>query len=329
MTRINSTKKPKKNYEIQKPVSRRIIKSIGNGKAHGWNMPERIIPCPHLPVLILQFSSYAQQSEALRRIAAFYESKEFRRVYIPLSDSRCDRLCKYYEGFNFPVANVEHWFRALCKHVSQSSQGDGTSWQKECNQEELWLLETLRDQGWLDHTKIAKATLTDRQASMFDEFSQWTPKLTAEVDSITARNEIQLPTPHISPRLAHTEVMTADKTESSMTPYIISQLPGVTHTTIHELQHAFWHFSPTLRDFVQELFHNPQYLNKKQRNAILFDLKQRKYAEDVYMDEFQAYAVGIFKGDRDSFGKQVDEQMKAMGKAIDKFCQAVMMKTIR
>lgn len=277
----------------------------------------------------MQFSSYAQQSKALRRVATFYESIEYKEVYIPLSDPRCDRLCEYYEGFNFPVANVSHWFRALCNHVSQSPRRAGLSWQKECNHGELWLLETLRDQGWLDHTKIATAMLADTAASTCEELSLVTAKLIEGVDSMAARYEAQLPTQTLSPRLAHTYVATANKTISLMTPYIISQLPGVSHTTIHELQHAFWHLFPSLRDFVQKLFQNPHYLNNKQRNALLFNLKQRKYAEGVYMDEFQAYAVGIFKGDKDSFGKQIDGQMKAMGRVIDGFCQEELMKTMK
>jgi len=41
----------------------------------------------------------------------------------------------------------------------------------------------------------------------------------------------------------------------------------------------------------------------------------------VYMDEFQAYAVGSYKGDGDGFGKSVDGIVREVGRNIGKYCQ--------
>jgi hypothetical protein len=50
-------------------------------------------------------------------------------------------------------------------------------------------------------------------------------------------------------------------------------------------------------------------------------LARRGYAEEVYMDEFQAYAVGSYKGDGDGFGKSVDGIVREEGRNIGKYCQ--------
>ena len=40
------------------------------------------------------------------------------------------------------------------------------------------------------------------------------------------------------------------------------------------------------------------------------------------MDEFQAYAVGSYKGDGDGFGKSADDVVREVGRKIDdRYCQ--------
>jgi hypothetical protein len=41
----------------------------------------------------------------------------------------------------------------------------------------------------------------------------------------------------------------------------------------------------------------------------------------VYMDEFQAYAVGSYKGDDDGFGKSADGAAREVGRKIDQYYQ--------
>jgi hypothetical protein len=39
------------------------------------------------------------------------------------------------------------------------------------------------------------------------------------------------------------------------------------------------------------------------------------------MDEFQAYAVGLYEGDDDGFGKNVDVAVREVGMKIREYCE--------
>ena len=44
------------------------------------------------------------------------------------------------------------------------------------------------------------------------------------------------------------------------------------------------------------------------------------------MDEFQAYAVGSYKGDDDGFGKNVDGAVREVGMKIWEYCEESIVK---
>lgn len=204
--------------------------------------PPRVsTPYPHLPILLLSFQTQEQQSLSLRRIAAFYESSDtdIKGVYLPLSDPRCESLCRHYLGFNFPISAIEEWLASLISSISVEKQ-DPRKWRDELHDGEKWLVETLQQRKWIDIEEIMS--------------------------------------------LAQGSVEIRSTLEPSKDLYLISHLSGQTQAVTHELQHAFYHLSPSLRTLTDQLF--TQHLSPKQQQIVIADLARRGYSEDAYMDEY-------------------------------------------
>src|SRR6266536_1885811 len=282
-----------------------------------FKAPEQEIPYPHLPVILLEFDNDAHQRQALARIAAFYEHKTYKGSFIELGDERCKELGVGYEGFNCPVTAIENWVRTLACSVrdgnwskaevmtkqekeqrkkeresSHKRKGFG-GWRDMCNEGEAWLLETLKMKGWVNIDAVFRpANQPTREASSF----------TAHVTINKPRN--------VKP-----------KSTGTSDGYLVSYLTTSLLTEIHELQHALYHFCPALQEYTTSLFNSNEILDKKQRERIRWELERRGYVEKVWMDEFQAYAVGMYHGDPDGFGNEIlDRVCRRVGALIGKFC---------
>ncbi|KDN38463.1 hypothetical protein K437DRAFT_23438 [Tilletiaria anomala UBC 951] len=126
-------------------------------------------------ILILRFDKAAQQHTALARIEAFYEAQAQvhrhlhdtsgtgdARRYLTLKQAADAKVCKNYDGFNFPVAAVTQWLEAMREATTGTASNDegeqdkdrlyedGSNsrfWEVECNAWEIALLHHLASKG--------------------------------------------------------------------------------------------------------------------------------------------------------------------------------------
>ncbi|PWZ00495.1 hypothetical protein BCV70DRAFT_199775 [Testicularia cyperi] len=103
------------------------------------------------PVLTLLFPTAAIQHSALARMEAFYESDSSSKRYLSLQEARDERICRNYQGFNFPVfEGVKVWLQAMSAAVNSSASGTAGGerwWSEHCNDEERQVLDVLVDVG--------------------------------------------------------------------------------------------------------------------------------------------------------------------------------------
>lgn len=97
------------------------------------------------PVLTLLFPTAALQHAALARMEAFYESDSNGKRYLSLEQAADERICRNYQGFNFPLRQgVQEWLDAMYEAVNASDEEDSPKWWgKHCNAEEVQLLDVL------------------------------------------------------------------------------------------------------------------------------------------------------------------------------------------
>ena len=129
-------------------------------------------------LLILRFEKAVQQHAALARIEAFYEAassassssadkeekKEASR-YLSMKEAADERICRNYEGFNFPVSALLEWLQAMrdavepaharadagVEHKIEREENGPTNpapfWLDYCNEWEVALLKHLASVG--------------------------------------------------------------------------------------------------------------------------------------------------------------------------------------
>ena len=117
-------------------------------------------------VLTYVFRKADDLRAALRRVAGFYEDKQFRQQYLPLDSPHTKDLCRYYEGFNFPLLNVLAWLDAL--QAFHQPPNDATApeeteemacgWQAHCVPQET---------AWLEHMHTFLATIDKDDVSQY------------------------------------------------------------------------------------------------------------------------------------------------------------------
>jgi hypothetical protein len=280
--------------------------------------PHQETPFPDLPVLLLSFDNSTHQRQTLSRIAAFYEHKTYQGIYIPLDDGRCKGLGHGYLGYNLPATAIKSWAQVLAYSVVKANESKEENWTKEethqgrrerewrhkgkgyggwrdmCNEGEIWLLEMLKMKGWLNIDAIIRqANQPTSEISSFD----------AQIDTSKRRNGER------------------KSTGAGSDGYLVSYVSSSPLTKIHELQHALYHFSPSLRECTASLFNSNEILEKRQKERIRWELGRRGYIKNVWLDEFQAYAVRMYHGDTDGFGNEMlDAVVRRVGALIEKFC---------
>jgi hypothetical protein len=71
---------------------------------------------------------------------------------------------------------------------------------------------------------------------------------------------------------------------------------------------------------IASLFNSNETLEKRQKERIRWELGRRGYIKNVWLDEFQAYAVGMYHGDTDGFrNEMLDAVVRRVGALIEKF----------
>lgn len=96
------------------------------------------------PVLTLFFPTAALQHAALARIEAFYESDTNGKRYLTLQEAADERICRNYQGFNFPLRQgVQDWLDAMHDAVGSDTEAEAQWWRPQCSAEEVQLLELL------------------------------------------------------------------------------------------------------------------------------------------------------------------------------------------
>lgn len=121
-------------------------------------MPPAGAPFEHdlsAPILTLTFNDLPIQARALARLATFYESDTHASAYVPLTESA--KLCKYYEGYNFPLRIVPAWLDCMAEAVPALDRSAERWWEPECNAEENALLALLQERELLDAAVAAPA----------------------------------------------------------------------------------------------------------------------------------------------------------------------------
>lgn len=104
------------------------------------------------PVLTLLFPTAALQHAALARMEAFYESDSKAKSYLTLQQAADERICRNYQGFNFPVRQgVQEWLNAMYEATGQDGARDEADaprwWAQHCSNEENQLLDVLVSLG--------------------------------------------------------------------------------------------------------------------------------------------------------------------------------------
>ncbi|GAC96192.1 predicted enhancer of mRNA [Pseudozyma hubeiensis SY62] len=95
------------------------------------------------PVLTLLFPTAAIQHSALARMEAFYESDSNAKQYLSLQEAADERICRNYQGFNFPLRQgVHEWLDAMFE-ATNSDEELSKWWIPHCSAEENQLLEVL------------------------------------------------------------------------------------------------------------------------------------------------------------------------------------------
>ncbi|CDS82200.1 uncharacterized protein SPSC_03020 [Sporisorium scitamineum] len=95
------------------------------------------------PVLTLLFPTAALQHAALARMEAFYESDSKAKSYLSLQQAADERICRNYQGFNFPIRQgVHEWLDAMFE-ATDSDQDTPKWWTPHCSSEENQLLDLL------------------------------------------------------------------------------------------------------------------------------------------------------------------------------------------
>ncbi|CBQ71984.1 conserved hypothetical protein [Sporisorium reilianum SRZ2] len=95
------------------------------------------------PVLTLLFPTAALQHAALARMEAFYESDSKARNYLSLQQAADERICRNYQGFNFPIRQgVHEWLDAMFE-ATDSDSDTPKWWTPHCSLEENQLLDVL------------------------------------------------------------------------------------------------------------------------------------------------------------------------------------------
>ncbi|KAJ9478151.1 putative enhancer of mRNA [Pseudozyma hubeiensis] len=99
------------------------------------------------PVLTLLFPTAAIQHAALARMEAFYESDSNARRYLSLREAADERICRNYQGFNFPLRQgVRDWLDAMFE-ATNSDDDLSKWWIPHCSAEENQLLDVLVSLG--------------------------------------------------------------------------------------------------------------------------------------------------------------------------------------
>ncbi|TKY87167.1 hypothetical protein EX895_003844 [Sporisorium graminicola] len=95
------------------------------------------------PVLTLLFPTAALQHAALARMEAFYESDSKAKRYLSLQQAADERICRNYQGFNFPIRQgVLKWLEAMFE-ATGSDEDTPKWWTAHCSSEENQLLDLL------------------------------------------------------------------------------------------------------------------------------------------------------------------------------------------
>ncbi|KAJ1028573.1 hypothetical protein NDA16_001739 [Ustilago loliicola] len=121
------------------------------------------------PVLTLLFPTAALQHAALARMEAFYESDSKAKSYLTLQQAADERICRNYQGFNFPVRQgVQEWLDAMYEATSQDGAGDEADapkwWTPHCSTEENQLLDVLVSLGAISPYEGASSRDADSEA---------------------------------------------------------------------------------------------------------------------------------------------------------------------
>ncbi|SAM80886.1 uncharacterized protein UBRO_02622 [Ustilago bromivora] len=120
------------------------------------------------PVLTLLFPTAALQHAALARMEAFYESDFKARSYLTLQQAANERICRNYQGFNFPVRQgVQEWLDAMYEATSLDDASDDTDapkwWAPHCSNEENQLLDVLVSLGAISPYEGASSRSEDSE----------------------------------------------------------------------------------------------------------------------------------------------------------------------
>ncbi|EPQ28175.1 uncharacterized protein PFL1_04502 [Pseudozyma flocculosa PF-1] len=101
------------------------------------------------PILTLFFPTAAAQHAAIARIEAFYESSSSSQTYLSLEEAERERICRNYQGFNFPVVEgVGQWLAAMWNAVDVADDEARTRWwEPDCSEAEVEVLRFLVDGG--------------------------------------------------------------------------------------------------------------------------------------------------------------------------------------
>lgn len=94
-------------------------------------------------MLTLLFPTAALQHAALARMEAFYESDSKAKSYLSLQQAADERICRNYQGFNFPIRQgVHEWLDAMFE-ATDSDEDQPKWWVPHCSPEENQLLDLL------------------------------------------------------------------------------------------------------------------------------------------------------------------------------------------
>lgn len=203
-------------------------------------------------VIILRFSSPANQHRALARVESYYESNSEARKYLSLKESEQKRLCPNYEAFNLPLCALHDWLRAM-----REAEGIVKPQQQDTNTDTIETTATTPQKHWW-------SSCTNSQESLLLE----------HLSKAGCLDERAAPT-----KVIHQHCVTSNLS------YLISTTSDA--SLPHEMLHALYHIHAGYRATAQKAW--KEGLLKKTRAVVQQDLLLRGYGPQVWADEFQAY----------------------------------------
>lgn len=162
----------------------------------------------HMPLIIIEYPNIQIMKAALNRLAAFYEHATHARKYLTNVEAAAAKVCEDYEAYNMPLTDVLiPWLQSMMLSINESADDqaavrqDPNWWQEECNEHEIWLIQSFIQLGLLDISANGITMLTDKHD---DDDVASSPYLVAykKGDQLALKHEIQHAYFHISTKLS-------------------------------------------------------------------------------------------------------------------------------